>query len=207
MRNIIRIDVFGVCSCALVANINDWTNSIQIMFENDAFNNPTVEILVGETTTTYDLEVVNGVAVFNFPFSIFTTTTRCKFRYVDGDKIGSWFTMINIDGGSIPFTKTLKVIRLSEYDFRVLLFNLYETPVTSYNPDDFTISDDGELSLTDGATVTQIIATDKGGRVTNVKLKYSNDTESSNDCKYDDDTGKLIKFGDLPIDWSYITDG
>ena len=207
MRNIIKIDVFGVCSCALVANINDWTNSIQIMFENDAFNNPTIEILNGETTTTYDLDVVNGVAVYDFPLSNFTKPNRYQFRYVDGDKIGSWFTMINIDTVTILFTKTLKVIRLSEHDFRTVWVNLYETPVTSYDPEDFTVSDDGELSLKDNANVSRIIATDKGGKVINVTLKYDNDTQSSNDCTYDNDTGKLIKFGSLEIDWSYITDG
>lgn len=211
MRNLITIDVFGECACACVANIYDASNVILIVFENRSYTAPKIEISYNDTTTVYDLEIVNGFATFTFPFTeIFSTTTECEFRFVDGEKVGRWFTIWNLYGAVVPAKKTLKVARAYEYAFSCGYHAIApETPVTAYDPDDFEIDEDGELSLKDpeeSAAVEKIIATDKGGIITNIRVQYSDKTESSNDCKYDEDTGKLIKFGDLPIDWSFINE-
>lgn len=206
MRNLITIDVFGECACACVANIYDASNVILIVFENRSYTAPKIELSYNDTTTVYDLEIVNGFATFTFPFAeIFSKTTECDFRFVDGEKVGRWFTIWNLYGAVVPAKKTLKVARAYEYAFSCGYHAIApETPVTAYDPDDFEINEDGELSTIDPPTVLRIAVTDTRGLITNIRVRYSDDTESSNDCIYDEDTGKLIKFGDLPIDWSFI---
>ena len=209
MRNIIKIDVSGECACACVSNVYDGSDTFKIAFDAAEYAAPQIEIQVNSTTTAYNLEIVDGLAVHNFDYSVFNSVTACKFRYVDGEKLGTWFQILGIYGGTIPAKKTMCVVRVNDFMFSMYFSATATAPVVSYDPDVFDVTDDGELTLNDElskkideittANVTGItVTTDTDDTITNVTLAYDDGTSTSNACKYDSD-GNLIQFGDLSI--------
>ena len=211
MKNIVIFDVRGESICACVANIfENQINTINLTFEAETFENPKIEILTQSGSTFYDLSVKNGVAVGEFPWNeIFgdtSTATTCRMRYVDGEKVGTWFiwslSKTTVPAGMIEAGyRTLKVskrIYLGNTVFDINWVASELKQVSGANPSDFSVSDDGEISLKKVESVTA--AKNDNDQVTLIGINYDDGTSSINQCVYNAD-GDLVKFGDIDINW------
>ena len=212
MKNIVIFDVRGECSCACVANIfENQSNTINLTFEAETFENPKIEVLTQSESTFYNLSVENGVAVGEFPWNdIFgdtSTTTTCRMRYVDGEKVGTWFiwslSKTSVPAGMIEAGyRTLKVskrIYLGNTVFDINWVASELKQVNGVNPSQFNVSDDGEISLKEVENVTA--KKNENDQVILIGINYTDGTSSINQCVYDSD-GNLISFGDIDIIWS-----
>lgn len=209
MKNTVIFDVRGECQCACVGNVFESnTNTINFAFESNDYNEAKYEIMVGESSTFCDLSVENGVAVGVFDwaaiFDVDNPPKTCQIRYVDGDKVGTWFTW-SLTTTTVPVGmieagfRTLRVDKTGNTSFEIKFVASELKPVSTANPDDFTVSDDGEISL---KTVTGINATKNADdQITSVEFVYEDETAEMYSCTYNDD-GDLTKFGDIVIDWS-----
>lgn len=196
MRNIINFDVRGDCTCACVCNIHDGGEIIRLIFEADTYNAPRVELSLNDSsgeTTTVDLEVVNGRAVYDLNYLDFTADTIRTVRYVDGEKIGTWLRFGKKQDGTIPLNRTMKVTKILDYAFEISFVS-----GTGFS-DDFEV-DDGEIKL---KSAVGIEVSKSDGKVSNVTILYDDNTRSSNNCTYDTN-GNLTKFGNLPITWGGV---
>ena len=211
MKNIVIFDVRGESICACVANIfENQINTINLTFEAETFENPKIEILTQSGSTFYDLSVKNGVAVGEFPWNeIFgdtSTATTCQMRYVDGEKVGTWFIWsapkTTVPTGMIAAGyRTLKVskrIYLGNTVFDINWVASELKQVSGANPSQFNVSDDGEISLKEVESVTA--KKNENDQVTLIGINYTDGTSSINQCLYDSD-GNLISFGDIDINW------
>ena len=212
MKNIVIFDVRGESICACVANIfENQSNTINLTFEAETFKNPKIEILTQSGSTFYDLSVENGVAVGEFPWNdIFgdtSTTTTCRMRYVDGEKVGTWFiwslSKTTVPAGMIESGyRTLKVskrIYLGNTVFDINWVASELKQVSGANPSQFNVSDDGEISLKEVENVTA--KKNENDQIILIGINYTDGTSSINQCVYDSD-GNLISFGDIDINWS-----
>ena len=212
MKNIVIFDVRGESICACVANIfENHSNTINLTFEAETFENPKIEILTQSGSTFYDLSVENGVAVGEFPWNeIFgdtSTTTTCRMRYVDGEKVGTWFIWslpkTTVPAGMIESGyRTLKVskrIYLGNTVFDINWVASELKQVSGANPSQFNVSDDGEISLKEVENVTA--KKNENDQIILIGINYTDGTSSINQCVYDSD-GNLISFGDIDINWS-----
>lgn len=199
MRNVVTFDVRGVCDCACVMNVLDGSNSINLIFEIGDYENPQIEIIAGDTTTTTALTVVNGIAYVALNLSLFVENIVVKTRFIDGEKIGKQFTWISenyLASYGVPYGYTLRVNR-GEYDmFTLSLINSNGTS-DGYNPNDFDV-DNGELSLKTPRNVT--VTSNSDDQVINIDFEYENDYHKSFLVEWDEND-KIVKFGNLPITW------
>ena len=207
MKNIVIFDVHGY-SCACVANIYEsGVNSIILTFESDSYIEPKFEIMLptGDSALC-DLTVLNGVAVgvFNWHeiFGVDNPPAYCKIRYVDGDKLGTWFewklsTTTVPDGMIEAGFRTLRVFKTSITNFEIQFVSSALVPISAANPDDFDV-DDGEISL---KNVTDInVKENTNNQITSVEIVYEDETDETYECKYNAD-GDLISFGDISVNW------
>lgn len=208
MQNIINFDVRENCVCSCVCNIHNDSETINLFFEADEYDSPQVEIsIIGKTTTTavYDLEVVNGYAVYNLDHTIFTTAERISIKYIDGSKAGTLF-YFSKTAQTYSTSRTMRVNKVSDDTFKIEFIARYKRQVNNVSSDDFEIDDGGELKL---KSPIEIKATKTNDVVSNVTLIYKKATETevadqkSYNCTYDAD-GNLTKFGDLPITWNGV---
>ena len=202
MRNVVTFDARGVSDCACVMNVLDGSNNINLIFEVDEYNDPKIEIVAGETTTTTALAVENGVATFTLNLSLFDGNMTVKTRFIDGEKIGKQFSWTilkyqGIEGGVIPDGYTLRVIRENENKFKLNLYTVNDKPATSYDPDGFDV-DDGELKLKTPIKIS--VSTNSDNLVTNIDFEYQNNEHKSFYVEWDENQ-KITKFGNLPIVW------
>ena len=203
MRNVVTFDVRGVSNCVCVMNILDGSDDINLIFEIGEYENPQIEIIAGETTTTTALTVENGVAHFTLKLSLFDGIQIVKTRYVDGEKIGKQYTWktqysIGIPDGYMRSGQTLRVIRETDDLFRLELYAINDKPATSYDPNSFNISDTGELSLQTPHEIT--VSVNNDDLVTNVDFDYGDDQHKSFSVEWNENQ-KITKFGNLPITW------
>lgn len=207
MKNIVIFDVRGECSCACVTNIYErGVNTIVLTFEADSYANPKFEIMVGESSTLHDLSVENDVAygVFDWKsvFSVDNPPSSCQIRYVDGDKVGTWFkwslTTTTVPIGMIESGfRTLRVFKTSITNFEIQFVSSALVPISAANPDDFDV-DDGEISL---KNVTDInVKKNSDDQITSVEIVYEDEIAETYVCKYNTD-GDLISFGDIAVNW------
>lgn len=202
MQNIINFDVRGDYTCSCMCAIHNKSESIDLFFEADSYNTPQLEIsIIGETktTTVYDLEVVNGFAVYNFDHRMFSTDQTVSIKYIDGLKSGTEF-YFRKSYETYGYHTTMRVDKISDIEFKINI-------VRDYKVDDF--SDDfeevnGELKL---RSPIEINVTKQNDKVINVRIVYKKPTETepgdekSYNCTYNAD-GNLTRFGDLPIVWN-----
>ena len=204
MRNVVTFDVRGVCNCACVMNVLDGSNSINLIFEIGDYENPQIEIIAGETTTTTALTVENGIATFALKLSLFDGVSYIKTRYIDGEKIGKQYTWktqssVGISDGYVRSGQTLRVIRETVDWFKLELYAVNDKPATSYDRNSFSISDTGELSLQTPHEIT--VTVDENDLVTNIDFDYGDDQHKSFSVDQDPSTGRINKFGNIPINW------
>ena len=203
MRNVVSFDVRGVCNCACLMNVLDGSDSINLIFEIGEYDDPQIEIVAGDTTTTTALTVENGVATFTLDLSIFDGIQIVKTRYIDGEKIGKQFTwqtqsIFGIPDGYVRSSQTLRVIREAVDWFKLELYAVNDKPATSYDPNSFSISDTGELSLQTPHEIT--VSVNNDDLVTNVDFDYGDDQHKSFSVEWNENQ-KITKFGNLPITW------
>ena len=211
MRNSVVFDVCGESICACVANIfENQSNTINLTFEAETFKNPKIEILTQSGSTFYDLSVENGVAVGEFPWNdIFgdtSTTTTCRMRYVDGEKVGTWFiwslSKTTVPAGMIESGyRTLKVSKRMYLGNTVFDINWVASElkqVSGANPSQFNVSDDGEISLKEVESITA--KKNENDQIILIGINYTDGTSSINQCVYNAD-GDLVQFGDIDINW------
>ena len=192
MRNIVKFDVTGRCKCACVANIACSEHSIVLIYEANEFIAPKVLLDIGKTL---DLTVKNGVATCELPYDELDGCTNFQTRFIDGDKIGKWFSWEKPETIETNF-ETFVNVAYEDNMFKITIKRRTAT-VTEYS-NDFTVTDDGKLQL---KKATEINVTKNADDViTNVTIKYDDESQSSNNCAYDSG-GNLIKFGDLNINW------
>ena len=204
MRNVVTFDVRGVCNCVCVMNILDGSDSINLIFEIGEYENPQIEIIAGETTTTTALTVENGVATFELKLSLFDGNEIVKTRFIDGDKIGKQFnwdtkSYVGIYQGYVRSGQTLRVIRETDDTFYVGLYSVNEKPASSYDDGSFDVTDTGELTLKTPHEITVTVNSDD--LVTNVDFDYGDNYHKSFSVEWDENQ-KISKFGNLPITWS-----
>ena len=206
MQNIINFDVRGDYACSCVANIFNGAETINLFFEADEYTAPQLEVtVIGETTTTtvYDLEVVNGYAIYNLDHTIFNRTGQLTIKYIDGTKSGTIF-YFNKSRETYSTSLTMRVDKISADTFKINFIVKKKTEPESFSSDDFVVNEDGELTV---KSPKEIKVTKPSDVVTKVKFIYAYSTETTAEdqktyeCTYDTD-GNLIKFGDLPITWS-----
>ena len=230
MKNIIIFDVHSYYSCACVANIyENGVNSIILTFESDSYIEPKFEIMLptGDSALC-DLTVLNDVAVGEFNwheiFGVDNPPAYCKIRYVDGDKLGTWFewklsTTTVPDGMIEAGFRTLRVYKTSSTSFEIKFVASELIPIGTANPDDFDVSDDGVLSLKENTEKLDRLEAAKNtdNKVSEIKFVYvyekddgtletnedgtTKETTLTYNCTYNSD-GDLISFGDIKIDWS-----
>ena len=203
MKNIVIFDVRDNSSCVCVANIfvkND--NTINLAFEAAAYENPKIEVSVNDVSTFYNLTVSNGVATIVFPYyRIFTDDiTTCKIRYVDGEKVGTWFTLFLSGAPTDPGYRTLKVLKDTNTTFTIKWVASELKQVSVANPSQFNVSDDGEISLKEVKVESVTAAKNDKDQVTLIGINYDDGTSSINQCVYNAD-GDLVQFGDIEINW------
>lgn len=207
MKNTVIFDVRGESLCTCVSNIYErGNNTIILTFESDSYNDPKFEIENGGSSTFYDLSVENGVAIGEFNwreiFDVDNPPPYCFIRYVDGEKVGTWFTwaLSNAtvpDGMIASGFRTLRVFKTTSTNFEIKFMPSELLPVSAANPDDFDV-DDGEISL---KNVTDINVTkNSDDQVTSVEIVYEDETAETYECKYNAD-GDLISFGDISVNW------
>ena len=202
MRNVVTFDVRDVFDCACVMNVLDGTtNTIEILFEDDETANPQIELTVGETTTTTPLFFQNGVAKYDLDISLFIENTEIYTRYIDGDKIGTsieWYIIGKIPADGIPDDKTIRVRKLYNDRYWLQIVTKNDKPADTYSPDDFDITETGELKLKTPINVS--VTTNSDDQVTNVDFEYKDNEHKSFYVEWNTD-GKITKFGNLPIKW------
>lgn len=203
MRNVVTFDVRGVSDCACVMNVLDGSDSINLIFEIGDYDDPQIEIIAGDTTTTTALTVENGVATFTLKLSLFDRIQIVKTRYIDGEKIGNQYTWktkssVGIPDGYVRSGQTLRVIRETVDWFKLELYAVNDKPATSYDSGSFNISDTGELSLQTPHEIT--VSVNDADLVTNIDFDYGDDYIKSFSVSWND-LNKISKFGDIPINW------
>lgn len=207
MKNIVIFDVRGEYFCACVANIFErGNNTIVLTFEADSYANPKYEIMVGETSTLHDLTVSNGLAsgVFNWAaiFGVDNPPAYCQIRYVDGDKVGTWFEWslsTTVPAGMIEAGfRTLRVDKTGNTSFEIIFVASELIPISTANPEDFDVDENGEISLKNVTDINVTKNTDD--QITSVEIVYEDETAENYKCKYDSD-GNLISFGDINVNW------
>ena len=203
MRNVVTFDVRGVCNFACLTNVLDGSNNINLIFEVGEYDDPQIEIIAGETTTTTALTVENGVAAFTLELSLFDKIQIVRTRFVDGEKIGKQYTwktqyFIGIPDGYVKGGQTLRVIRETDDLFRLELYAVNDKPATSYDPNSFTVTDTGELTLQTPHEIT--VTVNDADLVTNIDFDYGDDYIKSFSVSWND-LNKISKFGDIPINW------
>ena len=204
MRNVVSFDVRGVCNCACVMNVLDGSDSINLIFEIGDYDDPQIEIVAGDTTTTTALTVENGVAHFTLKLSLFDRNQIVKTRFVDGEKIGKQFTwktqsIFGIPDGYVQSGQTLRVIRETTDLFKLELYAVNDKPATSYDANSFTVTDTGELTLKTPHEIT--VETNSDDFVTGINFNYGDDEIKSFSVSWND-KNKISKFGNIPITWS-----
>ena len=204
MRNVISFDVRGVSDCACVMNILDGSDNINLIFEIGDYENPQIEIVSGNTTTTTALTVENGVAHFTLELSLFDRIQIVKTRFVDGEKIGKQYTwktqyIIGIPDGYVKGDQTLRVIRETDDLFKLEMYAVNDKPATSYDANSFTVTDTGELTLKTPHEIT--VETNSDDFVTGINFNYGDDEIKSFSVSWND-KNKISKFGNIPITWS-----
>ena len=203
MRNVVTFDVRGVSNCVCVMNVLDGSNDINLIFEIGDYENPQIEIVAGDTTTTTALTVENGVATFALNLSLFDRNTLITTRFVDGEKIGKWFkwvvnSMFGILDGVVPYGYTLRVNREITDTFTLDMYSVNDKPATSYDPDNFDVTDTGELTLKTPINVS--VTTNSDDQVTSIDFEYENNYHKSFSVEWNENQ-KITKFGNLPINW------
>ena len=203
MRNVVTFDVRGVCNFACLTNVLDGSNNINLIFEVGEYDDPQIEIIAGETTTTTALTVENGVAAFTLELSLFDKIQIVRTRFVDGEKIGKQYTwktqyFIGIPDGYVKGGQTLRVIRETDDLFRLELYAVNDKPATSYDPNSFTVTDTGELTLQTPHEIT--VTVNDADLVTNIDFDYGDDYIKSFSVSWND-LNKISKFGNIPINW------
>ena len=201
MRNVVTFDARGVSDCACVMNVLDGSNNINLIFEIGDYENPQIEIVAGDTTTTTALTVINGVAYFALNLSFFIENLVVKTRFIDGEKIGKQFIWIienYLASYGVPYGYTLRVNRGENDIFTLSILNSNGT-ADGYDPNDFDVDDNGELSLKTPKNVT--VAVNSDDQVTNVDFEYDNNYHKSFSIEWNENQ-KITKFGNLPINWS-----
>ena len=201
MQNIINFDVRSDYTCSCVANIFNGAETINLFFEADEYIAPQLEVttttLKTTTTTVYDLEVINGFAVFNLDH---TTFISCQIKYIDGTKSGTTFYFLK-SGTTYSTNTTMKVVKSADDRFDIDFIVKYQSNSFS---DDFEIDENGELSI---KSPIEINVTKQDDEIINVRIVYKKPTETepgdekSYNCTYNAD-GNLTRFGDLPIVWN-----
>ena len=204
MRNVVTFDVRGVSNCVCVMNVLDGSNDINMIFEIGEYENPQIEIIAGETTTTTALTVENGVATFELKLSLFDGNKIVKTRFIDGDKIGKQFnwktqSFSGIPDGYVRNWQTLRVIRETDDTFGVVLYSVNEKPASSYDEGSFDVTNTGELTLKTPHEIT--VTVNSNDLVTNVDFDYGDNYHKSFSVEWDENQ-KITKFGNLPITWS-----
>ena len=204
MRNVVTFDVRGVSNCVCVMNVLDGSDDINLIFEIGEYENPQIEIIAGETTTTTALTVENGVATFELELSLFDGNEIVKTRFIDGEKIGKQFnwktqSFFGIPDGYVRSWQTLRVIRETDDTFDVALYSVNEKPASSYDEGSFDVTDTGELTLKTPHEITVTVNSDD--LVTNVDFDYGDNYHKSFSVEWDENQ-KIAKFGNLPITWS-----
>ena len=208
MQNIVNFDVRDYFACSCVANIFNGSENINLFFEADTYNAPQLEIsIIGDTTTTtvYDLEVVNGLAVYNIDHTIFKKSEQLAIKYIDGSKIGTTF-YFNKTAETYSKHKTMRVKKMSDDTFKIEFITNYKRDISDLSFDDFEVDENGEVKV---KSPIEIKATKTNGVVSNVTLIYKKATETeqadekSYKCTYDTN-GNLIEFGNLPITWNGV---
>ena len=206
MQNIINFDVRGDYVCSCVANIFNGAETINLFFEADEYIAPQLEIsIIGETTTTtvYDLEVVNGYAVYNLDHTIFTKKEQLTIKYIDGTKSGTTFYFNKIRE-TYSSVYTLRVDKISTDTFKMNFVAKRKLESSDFSPEDFSVNEDGEIVV---KSPKKIDVTKENGVIAKITLTYGAESESTStdiktyNCSWDNN-GNLIKFGDLPITWS-----
>lgn len=203
MRNVVTFDVRGVCNCACLMNVLDGSNNINLIFEVGEYDDPQIEIIAGETTTTTALTVENGVATFELKLSLFDGNEIVKTRFIDGEKIGKQYTwktqyFVGIPDGYVKSGQTLRVIRETDDLFKLEMYAVNDKPATSYNANSFTVTDTGELTLKTPHEIT--VETNNDDFVTGINFDYGDDEINSFSVSWND-KNKISKFGDIPITW------
>lgn len=203
MRNVVTFDVRGVCNCACVMNVLDGSDSINLIFEIGDYENPQIEIIAGDTTTTTALTVENGVATFTLDLSLFDGIQIVQTRYIDGEKIGTQYTWktqssVGIPDGYMRSGQTLRVIRETDELFKLESYSVNDKPATSYDRNSFTVTDTGELMLQTPHEIT--VTVDGNDLVTNVDFDYGDDQHKSFSVSWNS-SNKISKFGNIPINW------
>ena len=213
MRNIVTFDVRGECNCVFVSNVFDWSSeNIILTFEADSYTSPKIEVEfgVGGNIETHDLTVENGLAIYDFPLTNFDKSPFIYIRYLDGEKVGTWFRFNCTQGGTIPNNHTCKVLKNGETIFNVYYVVIYNISSNmTYNKDDFiiknittttdtetteTAGDTSELSIKDVKSI--IVQTTTAGTITDVGFVYEDNTGKNYEVAFNAD-GKLAKFGDI----------
>ena len=203
MRNVVTFDVRGVCNCVCVMNILDGSDDINLIFEIGDYENPQIEIIAANNTTTTALTVENGVATFELKLSLFDGNEIVKTRFIGGDKIGKQFTWLaygynGIDGGNVPIGYTMRVNRETDDIFVINMYSVNTKPASSYDNDSFDVTDTGELSLKTPINVS--VTTNSDDQVTNVDFEYKDNYHKSFSIEWNENQ-KITKFGNLPINW------
>lgn len=205
MRNILNIKVNSICNCTCYENINDGSQSIIIRYERNNFSSP--EIVIEDEPTP--LEVVGKVATFNFPLSLLVPFQSTKFKFVDGSYNGTEFSIYR-NYESIPNKYyTLKLVRTGQYSFSLDCMPLSDLGIG----DGLMIDEDGNLSLeSESEKLISLDVTTENDLVTNVGFNYEKTTvdeygrEKTEIITTDyeiayDANDKVIKFGDIEVNW------
>lgn len=116
MKNIMQIDSTNNCICALISNINDATNKLQLEIIADISKNPKIEI-----DNTY-VSITSNSFIYEIDSNLYIGTGILKFRVIDDDHIGEYFQIqkvANIDGNlylkkTSNFVYALSIIKESE---------------------------------------------------------------------------------------------
>ena len=204
MLNKLIIDVNTTSRCDCAESIDIGENTVVIEYKRMHFNTPKIQFTVfdklndTETTYTHDLTVVGNIASFVIPNSYISMYGTVKFKYIDTEYDGTIFTIYTNFPKGMPYDKNLCMNKINDFEYRLTAIS--KEQVKDIDTDnDFDVTDDGELKLKTPINVSVTVNSDD--QVTNVDFEYKDNYHKSFSVEWDPSTGKITKFGHLPIKW------
>lgn len=92
MRNVISIDSINDCSCDLLANINDGSNTVVLEIKADTSKDPRLEI------NSQTVQINSDLFTYTIDQALYVGTGILQFRIVDDNHTGDYFSITKISG-------------------------------------------------------------------------------------------------------------
>ena len=205
MLNKLIIDVNTASRCDCAESIDIGVNMVIIEYKRTHFDNPKIQFTVFdkfeeiETIYEHDLTVSGNIASFVIPNNYISIYGTVKFKYIDTEYDGTVFTIYTSFPNGIPYDKNLCMNKINDFEYKLTVISKEQVKGIDTNNGGFDITDDGKLTLETPINVTCTINSDD--QITNVDFEYKDDYHKSFSIEWDPSTGKITKFGNLPINW------